>query len=297
MALSAVRRLDYPPDRLEILIARGRQPSVQRNTAVRSASGDWIYFLDDDAQPLPGNLRRAMAELASAPEARMLGGPNLCPPEAPTLERVFAVVLSSYFAFFSSRARYHKVGGLRPSGEKELILCNLLCSRKAFLDAGGFDELLYPNEENALMDGLQRAGAVLLYDPEFVVYRRPRSSVSAFARMVFTYGRGRAEQFRLHPTLGSLPNFAPPLFCLYLVAIAGLPWWGLVPLGVYLLVLLLQSLASSLSYGPVLSFLAAPFVLLTHVGYGLGFWRGLFTPVKQQASERPKVEVKLERLT
>ena len=27
-----------------------------------------------------------------------------------------------------------------------------------------------------------------------------------------TYGRGRAEQFRLHPTPGSALNFVPPLF-------------------------------------------------------------------------------------
>src|SRR4051794_22168440 len=41
-ALSAARRLDYPRDRLEILLARGRQPSVQRNAAVKAAQGDLI---------------------------------------------------------------------------------------------------------------------------------------------------------------------------------------------------------------------------------------------------------------
>jgi hypothetical protein len=147
----------------------------------------------------------------------MAGGPNLCPPDAPGLEQVFALVLSSWLAFGPSRARYAKVGRPRPSSEKELILCNLVARRQPLLDLGGFNEALYPNEENALMDELQKRGGVLLYDPEIAVFRRPRSSLKAFAKMLLTYGRGRAEQFRLHPTPGSALNFVPPLFCLYLV--------------------------------------------------------------------------------
>jgi succinoglycan biosynthesis protein ExoA len=295
LALQAARALDYPRDRLEWIVARGKQPSVQRNVAVRSARGEWIYFLDDDALPRPDNLRRAFRHAERDAAVKMVGGPNLCPADAPTLERVFAVVLSSFLAFFSSRARYASVGKVRASGEKELILCNLLCHKSAFLDAGGFDELLYPNEENALMDTMQRGGATLLYDPDFVVQRRPRSSIRAFARMVFTYGRGRAEQFRLHPTLGSLPNFAPPLLCLYLILLPFLGWLGLVPLGVYLVALLGQGILSACSHGFVLGFLSLPFVVLTHTGYGLGFWRGLFTAVKPPSGVRPTVEVQLQR--
>ena len=43
-ALAGVRALDYPKDRIQILLARGRQPSVQRNLALRQATGDLVYF-------------------------------------------------------------------------------------------------------------------------------------------------------------------------------------------------------------------------------------------------------------
>jgi hypothetical protein len=33
-ALAGARALDYPPDRLEILVARGKQPCVQRNAGL-----------------------------------------------------------------------------------------------------------------------------------------------------------------------------------------------------------------------------------------------------------------------
>ena len=71
-AVTAGRQLDYPGDRLEIIVARGHHPSVQRNAALREARGEWIYFLDDDSTPPPGNLRRA-APLFSRPEAQMVG--------------------------------------------------------------------------------------------------------------------------------------------------------------------------------------------------------------------------------
>ena len=214
-AVASSRALDYPRDRLEILVARGQQPAVQRNAAIQAARGELIYFLDDDSVPRSDNLSRAVAHFAR-PEVKMVGGPNVCPADAPLLEHVLAVVLSSWLAFGPSRARYDAVGPARESNEKELILCNLLARRDALLELGGFDESLYPNEENALMDELQKRGGKLIYDPELVVYRRPRPTLKAFGKMLLNYGRGRAEQFRLHPTPGSALNFAPPLFCLYL---------------------------------------------------------------------------------
>ena len=59
-AVNAARKFDYPPELLEIIIARGRQPSVQRNAGLREARGELIYFLDDDSVAAPGNLRRAI---------------------------------------------------------------------------------------------------------------------------------------------------------------------------------------------------------------------------------------------
>ncbi len=295
-AVTAARALHYPKDCLEILVARGKQPAIQRNAALQMARGDLIYFLDDDAIPHPDNLRRALPHFEQA-RVKMLGGPNLCPPQAPALEQVFAVVLGSWLAFGPSRARYAAVGKTRASGEKELILCNMMSRRAALLELGGFDESLYPNEENALMDDLQKKGATLIYDPEFLVHRRPRPTLKAFCKMLFTYGRGRAEQFRLHPTPGSALNFVPPLFCLYLVLapllarrIGPIAFALLIP---YFLAVLLQTLVSIPSHGLIRSLLALPLLVASHLFYGLGFWRGLTTRL-EGPQEKPRTEVQLE---
>jgi cellulose synthase/poly-beta-1,6-N-acetylglucosamine synthase-like glycosyltransferase len=305
-AVNAARQLDYPSGQLEIIVARGKHPSVQRNAALKAARGEWIYFLDDDSVPPPENLRIA-AKHFSDPTTKMIGGPNLCPPDAPLLEQVFAVVLASWLAFMSSRARYAPIGNIRATSEKELILCNLLARRTDLLELGGFNEALYPNEENALMDELQKRGGKLIYNPQLVVHRRPRHSLQAFFKMLRTYGRGRAEQFRVHPTFGSAANFVPPLFCLYLLTLAifqltalGKPFdllkiLSAVPLAIYAVAILLQTLFSMPASGVFRSLLAMPLLAAPHIFYGFGFWHGLFTKLNHGLN-RPRFEVVLEKI-
>ena len=297
-AVKAARALDYPPDKLEILVARGKQPSVQRNTGLKAARGELIYFLDDDSIALSGNLRRAVEHFRD-PKVKIVGGPNLCPADAPELEQVFALVMSSWLAFGPSRARYASMGAVRESSEKELILCNLVARRDAMLELGGFNEALYPNEENALMDELQKRGGKLIYDPELIVHRRPRTSLKSFFKMLLTYGRGRAEQFRETPTFGSALNFVPPLFLLYLMPLPAQVYFNgpvvLVPLAFYAVTVLLQVFALMPRGGVARSFCALPLIVSAHVLYGFGFWRGLFTTLKRPGG-RSDVPVKLERM-
>jgi cellulose synthase/poly-beta-1,6-N-acetylglucosamine synthase-like glycosyltransferase len=298
-AVKAARVLEYPSEKLEIIVARGKQPSIQRNTGLRAARGELIYFLDDDSIPTPENLNRAVSHFRN-PDVKMVGGPNLCPPDAPMLEQVFAVVLGSWLAFGPSRARYSRVGETRVASEKELILCNLMARRDVMLELGGFNEALYPNEENALMDELKKRGGKLIYDPQFIVHRRPRPTLKAFAKMLRTYGRGRAEQFRLHPTPGSALNFVPPVFCVYLVLLAPLAVWlgklAFILLPFYLIALLVQAAVLLPSAGLVRTAGAIPLIVLTHILYGIGFWRGLFTKLNTDR-QIPPTKVDLEKIT
>jgi glycosyltransferase involved in cell wall biosynthesis len=290
-AVDAARALDFPAERLEILLARGNQPSVQRNAALRAAHGDIIYFLDDDSVAAPGNLRRGVVHFESA-DVKMAGGPSLCPPDAPALQQAFALAMGS-FAFGPSCSRYRSRGDVRASSEKELILCNLLARREDLLELGGFNELLYPNEENALMDELQKRGGRLLYDPGLIVHRLPRPNFRAFCKMLWNYGRGRAEQVRVNPTLRSAPNFVPPLICVFFAALPFLP-----PAAGWLALLYFAAvLGVSVAVLPARKWYWLPWimglVLVSHIVYGLGFWRGCLKkpkPPSAAVSEGVKIE-------
>lgn len=277
-AVQSACALDYPAEKLEILVTRGRQPSVQRNTAARAARGDLIYFLDDDSMPLAKNLRDVVARFSDSKVAA-IGGPSVCPPDAPTLEQAFALAMGAKLAFGPSAARYRSIGHVRPSSEKELILCNLLIRRDLLLELGGFNEKLYPNEENALLDAINKRDRVLLYDPEMVAYRRPRPTLKAFCKMLMTYGRGRAEQFRVFPTPASALNFVPPFFCVFLFLLPFLPKVFLWVLAVYGLLVLAQTLVLPLRRLTWIPGIAG-LIFLSHFLYGLGVWHGCFTQLK-----------------
>jgi cellulose synthase/poly-beta-1,6-N-acetylglucosamine synthase-like glycosyltransferase len=305
-AVAGAKALDYPPDQLEIIVARGRQPSVQRNSALRAARGEIIYFLDDDSVPFSKDTLLRAVEHFRSPDVKMVGGPNLCPPEAPALQHAFSITMGTKLAFGPSAARYRSIGKTRESSEKELILCNLLARRDPVIELGGFNEKLYPNEENALMDELQKRGGKLIYDPDLIVHRHPRPTLKAFCKMLMNYGRGRAEQFRLHPTINSAANFVPPAFVLYLLAVPFLAWRFpfsvfhfpfsifVLPLFAYAAAVLVQALAAvgkQIHWLPGISLL----IFLSHILYGLGFWHGCFTKPKPP-THSTAAEIKLERM-
>ena len=159
------------------------------------------------------------------------------------------------------------------------------------------------------MDDIQKAGGKLLYDPELVVYRRPRRTLKSFARMLMTYGRGRAEQFRVNPTFGSALNFVPPLFLVYLLTlpvvesitfVPAAEWERNVyelPLLLYALTLLVQAIALVPHGGVLRSLCALPLMVMSHLLYGFGFWRGLFTRLCSPNDHPPGPPVVLETLT
>jgi GT2 family glycosyltransferase len=139
-------------------------------------------------------------------------------PETDTiLQQAFGLALSSRFASGAVSARYRTQGSVRESSESELILCNLSVRRDLFLSHGGFDERLYPNEENELLDRMRLSGVKLLHDPDLAIRRSQRKSLRAFVRQIFGYGRGRGRQTFISRSV-SLPTLVPFFFLLYLLS-------------------------------------------------------------------------------
>lgn len=294
-AVSAVARLHevaYPTDALEILIAEGCCPSLQRNTAAAEAQGEILYFLDDDSRTEPGFLRRAVIHYAQS-DVTAVGGPSLTPDSDTPLQHAFAMTFASSIGGGGMRNRYRKTGGVRATSDSELILCNLSFRRDVFLSLGGFDERLYPNEENELMERIRRGGGVLIHDPDLAVHRSQRPTLAAFCRQLFGYGRGRGEQTLISRAVKPI-TFVPSLFLLYLALLpfTGKPVYSL-PLLCYVLIVAVFALYQALATGRALSAAWLPVVVpLFHLCYGAGLIRGLVLPRragKREASPPPHI--------
>lgn len=277
IALECVKWLDYPAERLEVFVSEGNQPSRQRNEAVRKAKGEIIYFLDDDSCPVPDALKRIVTHFEDEKVAAV-GGPSITPEGDSLLQRSFGAALGSFLGGFSIRNRYRRVGKVRESSENELILCNLAFRRDMFTEEGGLNESLYPNEENELMNRLQKNGYRLIHDPDAYILRSQRKTLKAFVRQMLNYGRGRAEQTLAAPYSFRPSHLVPTLFLLYLLSIPfAKNLLYLLPLACYLLVNLSSSIHSGLKGREWSFFFTLPVIyLLMHICYGAGVIWGSF---------------------
>jgi glycosyltransferase involved in cell wall biosynthesis len=292
-ALERLRRVAYPCDRVEVLVAEGRNPSRQRNQAAAAASGDILYFLDDDSLVSPGFLERAAAHYDD-PRVAVTGGPSLTPESDTVLQHAFGMVFVSRFGGGGVRNRYRWYGGVRTTGEHELILCNLSFRRNIFEEYGGFDERLYPNEENELMDRIAAAGRFLIHDPALAVERSQRRTVKAFARQLYGYGRGRAEQTIISGRV-KLVAFVPPLFILYLAALplcGDSRFWA--PLALYALLAVIFAVREGIRKRMFrAALLVPPLFFLFHCAFGVGMIRGfLLYPFRKENPARQEVTIR-----
>ncbi len=297
MVLEHLKKAQYPLEKIQVLLALGNLPPLQRNQAALQARGDILFFLDDDSLPSPNLFLQAAARFRD-PRVDAVGGPSLPHANQGFWQKCFSHALTSPFGGFGIGARYAPKGSFRPATEKELILCNFAIRRRVYLRSGGLDERLYPNEENEFCNRLKKAGKGLFYDPHMEVFRFHRRNLWEFAKQMFRYGRGRMEHFILRPAYISPAYLVPFFFLAYLLFLTG--WTAItllkggnpfqdpldllffVPLGLYFSMNLAFSTVFALKQGKKF-FLALPGMALTflvlHVCYGagtfFGFLRGL----------------------
>ncbi|MBL0225940.1 MAG: glycosyltransferase [Geobacteraceae bacterium] len=260
----------------EVLVAEGCSPSRQRNTAANDAKGDIIYFLDDDSHVTAEGLALC-AQIMDDPLVAVAGGPSLTPTGDSLLQQLFGSALSSLLGAGAVRNRYRASGVTRSTTDKELILCNLAIRRNVFIDSGGFDERLYPNEENELLDRISSQGLKLIHAPGMAVQRSQRRTLKLFIRQMATYGRGRSQQ-TLIAGPGTITGFAPLLFLLYLIILPFLPFTRLTsaPLFTYLALVLSFSVAAAITSGSLSRLLLIPLYPVMHLSNGWGLLCGLF---------------------
>ncbi len=308
-AVQAVLQSDYPQELIEIIEVIGDNPSKQRNQGATSARGEIVYFLDNDSIVPPTlftHVVKHYTDKALPPGSPQfyagVGGPNLTPGTDSFWQKVSGYALASFFAHFKMAARYKPVGALRVTGEQELILCNFSIRREVFLQEGGLNETLYPNEENEFLNRLIKHGHHFLYDPEAAIERSRRKDVRSFIRQLSNYGRGRAEQILVEGFSGkSLLFFLPAGLLGYFLLLPLLNigwkwlWWSFIPLCLYAIPAIVSAwLAAVDARNPLLVGILPFWYLVMHLSYGGGLVRGFILAKGSRASERKRADSDVE---
>lgn len=272
------------PDAIVGLV-RGAHPGHARNLLVAQASGELLWFLDDDVEVPPGTLARLVATADAHPLVAVFGGPNLTPAGSSRLERLQGAVLGSLIGAGPVRRRYrrHRTG---PADDRSLILCNLAVRRGQMV---AFPPELMGGEENALLEELRRRGVPMRYEAELAVSHARRPTLRAFLTQMYKYGRGRGQAMRRRPSTARPAYLAPVALDVALLTaapLAAISAWALAPLALYAVLVVAQATAIGVRAGrPSYIACAAPVIVALHVVYGAGVVHGLARTPRRRAAE------------
>jgi GT2 family glycosyltransferase len=264
---------------------------------IKAATGEFIFFFDDDIIIPAGSIEKALETFQNNPDVQVVGGPNVTPPENGFIQYCFGFAHASPFVGLQTAARYRPVKNITKVSEKHLVTCNLAFRAKT-LKENLFNPQICPNEENELLGRLTHKGFLLAYNPEFFIYHHRRKTVKAYSKQIFNWGRGRTIHTVKQPSHFDPAFFVPLVFVLYLLSLIFLhAGWYFLPLAFYGILDLIFAAQTAWEYQnqPAFFTMLALFPL-THITYALGLVAGFFDAWKEKTipDEKEFLLIKVE---
>lgn len=303
--LDSLLELDYPKDKMEILIAMGKSAdntnkivkkyaekhknivilknpqgntSVGRNICIEHSTGDMLMNYSGHAIAEHNLLKILALKLSKLPdEIVSVGCSNVSPEKQNFVGKLAGVVFSSFMGgknLFVQNAEFNE--------ECFSDHISFACYRKKPVEeVGNFDPEFWCGQDAELDLRLLKAGYKILYTPKTKTYHYKRSTVKSLFRQMYRYGIARAKMVKKHPKTLKIFHLIGPGFIAAIVLFVILTIFKVIPIWVIPFLSLLYVLLGIISSlwvttNPVLVFSSILFYLLVHVGYGLGFIRGIF---------------------
>lgn len=261
------------------------RPAEKRNLGIRAAAGEIVAFIDDDAYPDANWLNYAVKYFGE-PTIGAVGGPGVTPPSDGFWAKCGGRVYENIFV--SGNYRYRYIGGRVRKDIDDYPSCNLFVRKDVLEVIGGYRTDFWPGEDTLLCEDIVRnAKKRIVYDPWSVVYHHRRPLFAAHLRQLGRYGFHRGYFVKRFPvTSCRLSYFIPTFFVLYLLALAAFALWrsslgggAFGPLAAIasspLIFYAFFTAFSSFSLNPFVWIVTEIGIFLSHVWYGVQFFRGL----------------------
>lgn len=257
-----------------------------RNALAAAARGRWLCFLDDDVVLPEGYFGRLRALIAANPGCAVFGGGQTLYPGAARFETAVYALLASRWGAGPFTERFSPVTGCGEAAPEKFILCNLTVDSDFLRRRGlAFEGHLTSAEENLLLNRMAAAGARMLLCGDLNLAHRRRTGLPAFARQVFSSGRGRGQITALSPRGFSAFTLLPPGALLLAVwAAAGAP--RLLAAGAALYLAACAAAAAKCG-APERGAVFALYPVL-HAAYALGWLWGLGEELAEKLSGRSR---------
>lgn len=251
-------------------------PADKRDMALQYAEGEMFAFIDDDAYPRADWLKNAVKYFERA-EVGAVGGPAVTAPEDDIWQQASGKIYESFLCSGGYVYRY------LPRQEREaddLPSVNLIVRRNVFEKIGGYDSNYYPGEDTKLCLDIVESGMKIIYSPDVLVYHHRRKVFRQHLKQATNYAKHRGYFAKALPKTSCKPAyFIPSLFVIGLVAgpilscFVPILWYFYFAVIMLYLILLICSIRKAGSVSVWL--LTFSGIIVTHIGYGVMFIRGL----------------------
>jgi len=296
--LESVLKMDYPRERMEIIVSDGmsrdgtrdilddyqrRYPSLIRtinnekllsasamNRGIESAKGAIIVRLDAHSVYEKDYVTRSVDLLARTGAANVGGVRKPSALGRGVVDRAISVVTSSAFGVGPARYRF-----ATEITDVDTVPCGTF-RRRIFDMVGYFDERLVRNQDNELNARIRRAGERVVMSPEIRATYYNRLGLIEFVRTAFVTGLWNVYTLQVNRHAFRVRHFVPGLLTLWILggaaaalALGVVSWW-IAPLVVYLFGVLLASVQGARRQGVFVGLVLPTLFMTYHLAYGLG---------------------------
>lgn len=254
-------------------------PAEKRDIALKYAKGEICAFIDDDAYPDPNWLNEIVNSFNN-PNISGVGGPGITPLEDSYSSRLGGAVYESIFT--SGKAQDRFVSKKMRTYVDDWPAFNLAIKTQDLRNVGGYGNSFYGGEDTFLCLKLIQANKRLIYNPKMIVNHHRRPLFYPHLCQIFNVGVHRGYFAKAFPqtsfrAIYFLPSTLTVSFLIFLTLATAIPSFRISFTIVSLLIFLLAFFSINKRNGVFGRILAGTGVILTHITYGSGFIKGLFT--------------------
>lgn len=262
--------------------------SIARNYGLERATGDYFIFFDSDCV-IPHDYFEKLSQMMAEEPWDCFGGPDAADKSFTTTQKAINHAMTSFLT----------TGGIR-GGKVSLEkftprTFNMGFSREVYRHVGGFREMF--SEDIDMSTRIRQAGFSIGLYPDLPVYHKRRVDFRKFARQVYVFGMSRITLKLLYPDSLKAVHLLPAAFvlgCLFMLVMAVVwsPWW-LLPLGLYIVAILVCALVATRSL--TIAAKAVPASMIQLGGYGCGFLKAFFLKIVMGRGRDEAEEIALRK--
>jgi GT2 family glycosyltransferase len=270
---------EWANDRRISFMKSGRVgPAEKRDMASKVARGSILVFFDDDSYPASDVLAVARRTFADQ-SIDAIGGPALTPKSDTYWQKVSGSVFLSQLTG-GNPERYISTGAQRDVDDWPSV--NFMIRKDAFKSVGGFDSPYWPGEDTHLCLKLVNSGSRIVYVPNLIVWHHRRSGLIRHMKQIGAYGLHRGYFARNLPETSFRVKYFIPSAAFITVSTSILvpvtpqfvDWCIFVGVSAYGFGVLAGCVDIAIKTSLMIGLGSVPFVVGTHMTYGLYFIRG-----------------------